>query len=205
MPFVNWQAKRPVKPSISDALGRSKIRRTKTDPLASDLSPELPFVPVVPTAEPFRINSGLNQSLFGHPHSNTSTSVLPTTRIRIPSPVQAQEPPLILPTIEATQPLYRVAHLEPAKDDAFNRPQPEHAEPIHVEGDTEKSESFEVEALLNKRERRVGRKIVTEYLVRWLGYGPEYDAWYSLSALDKCDELIKEYEEYHGGKLKKIH
>ena len=125
LPFVNWQAKRPVKPSISDALGRSKIRRTKTgisDPLVSDLSPELPFVPVVP-AEPFRINSGLNQSLFSYPHSNitpASRSVLPTTRIRIPSPVQAQEPPLIIPTVEATQPLHRVDHQNPSPAPSSN-------------------------------------------------------------------------------------
>jgi hypothetical protein len=121
LPFVNWQAKRPVKPSISDALGRPKIRHTRkgiSDPSAIDLSSELPFIPVIP-AEPFRINSGLNQSLFGHPHTDitpTSTSVSPTTRIRIPSPAQAQESPLILSTVEATQPLYRVDHqnLSPA-------------------------------------------------------------------------------------------
>jgi hypothetical protein len=150
LPFVNWQAKRPVKPSISDALGRSKIRRTKTgisDPLVSDLSPELPFVPVVP-AEPFRINSGLNQSLFSYPHSNitpASRSVLPTTRIRIPSPVQAQEPPLIIPTVEATQPLHRVDHQNPSPAPSSNpfqettesviQPPPEIMAPITDNGD----------------------------------------------------------------------
>jgi hypothetical protein len=58
LPFVNWQAKRPVKPTISDALGRPKIRHTRkgiSDPSAIDLSSELPFIPVIP-AEPFRIN-----------------------------------------------------------------------------------------------------------------------------------------------------
>ena len=92
-----------------------------------------------------------------------------------------------------------VAHLEPAKDDAFNRPQPDHPEPIYVDGDTENMKSFEVEAVLNKRERRRGRKVITEYLIRWVGYGPDYDVWYPLSALNDCKELVEEYEDFHRG------
>ena len=42
-------------------------------------------------------------------------------------------------------------------------------EPIQVEGE----EHFEVEALLQHRSR--GKS--WQYLVRWLGYGPEHDEW----------------------------
>ena len=121
LPFVNWQAKRPVKPSISDALGRSKIRRT-----TRGISIAGTTLLVVP-AEPFRINSGLNQSLFGYPHSNIAPA---STSVLLPSPVTAQEPPLILPTVEATQPLYRVDHQNPSP-----RPPPEIMAPIIDNGD----------------------------------------------------------------------
>jgi hypothetical protein len=106
---------------------------------------------------------------------------------------------LELPEHWKVHPVISVAHLEPAKDDAFNRPQPDHPEPIYVDGDTENMKSFEVEAVLNKRERRRGRKVITEYLIRWVGYGPDYDVWYPLSALNDCKELVEEYEDFHRG------
>jgi len=72
--FVNWRTKQPVRPYIPNALGRPRTKRTrrgKSEPLPLDLPSELPFIPVVP-AEPLRINSGLNRSLFGHPHTDTT-------------------------------------------------------------------------------------------------------------------------------------
>jgi hypothetical protein len=32
------------------------------------------------------------------------------------------------------------------------------------------------------------------YLVRWTGYGPEWDEWLPLSRLGHCKELVAEFE-----------
>ena len=49
-------------------------------------------------------------------------------------------------------------------------------EPIQVDGE----DHFEVEALLKHRSRGNAR----QYLVRWLGYGPEHDEWIHEEELD---------------------
>ena len=108
--FVNWRTKQPVRPYIPNALGRPRSKRTKrgkSEPLPLDLPSELPFIPVVP-AEPLRINSGLNRSLFGHPHTDTTftfTSALPTSQIHNTTS-QVQESPPLAPPVEAIQPLF---------------------------------------------------------------------------------------------------
>ena len=36
--------------------------------------------------------------------------------------------------------------------------------------------------------------MATEYLIKWKGYGLEYDRWYNIKDLDDAAELVKEYE-----------
>lgn len=48
---------------------------------------------------------------------------------------------------------------------------------------------WEVERLINRRVRRYGRGQVTQYLVRWKGYGPEHDKWFSTKELANAKEL----------------
>ena len=94
-------------------------------------------------------------------------------------------------------PVFSVAQLEPAPPpalDPFSRPIPSEPPPVFVEGDTDTLKSFEVERLLNKRlvKRRKGRNI--KYLVRWKGYGPEWDRWYNVKELDNAVALVDDYE-----------
>ena len=54
---------------------------------------------------------------------------------------------------------------------------------------------YEIERLLNKRVLKKGRGLSTQYLVRWLGYGPEFDEWYNIKDLTSVQELVDEYEQ----------
>lgn len=89
-----------------------------------------------------------------------------------------------------------IAHLEPATDptkNPYQRRRPP-ALAVIVEGE----EEYEVEKLIKKRSiRRGGRngKWVTQYLVRWLTYGPESDTWETEQELLRhAKESVQDYE-----------
>ena len=63
-----------------------------------------------------------------------------------------------------------------------------------MESDIATDQSFEIERLLNKRIIKRGRKGITQYLVRWRGYGLEHDQWYNVADLDNAKKLIDDYE-----------
>ena len=71
--------------------------------------------------------------------------------------------------------------------DKYGRPVPDHLPAIDTDKDL-----FEVDRLLDKRTCKKGRGFMTEYLVRWSGYGPEFDQWVNVKQLE-CDELVDEY------------
>lgn len=75
-------------------------------------------------------------------------------------------------------PVFTIAQQEPysdSQDNPFNRPRLTHPPPVYVEGDTDEWQSYRIKRLLNRRITRRGRGWMTEYLVRWVGYGPEPD------------------------------
>jgi hypothetical protein len=43
--------------------------------------------------------------------------------------------------------------------------------------DGEGGQWFEIDRILSHREVRVGRRVVMQYLVKWAGYGDEYNEW----------------------------
>ena len=56
------------------------------------------------------------------------------------------------------------------------------------------AEEFEIERMLAKRRIRKGTGWSTQYLVRWLSYGPEDDWWIPQHRLGHARKLIHEYE-----------
>ena len=103
------------------------------------------------------------------------------------------------PTMSRLHPVISIAHLEPATDptkDPFERPRPQldHPLPVTVDGE----EEFEIEKLLRKRQVRRGRSNQTEYLVKWVGWGPEYNVWYNVRDLDNAADSIRKFKEEHG-------
>lgn len=93
-------------------------------------------------------------------------------------------------------PVFSIAQLEPWPGiDPYQRPLPDKPDSVFVEGDTPEFKSYEVQALLNRRVTTRGKGQSTEYLVRWKGYGPEYDQWYNVKHLDDARDLIQDYED----------
>lgn len=73
-------------------------------------------------------------------------------------------------------PVFSVAQLEPWPGiDSFDRPLSQKPDSVFVEGDTDEYKFYEIDRLLNKRVRRRGKGYSTDYLLRWQGYGLEYD------------------------------
>lgn len=48
--------------------------------------------------------------------------------------------------------------------------------------------------MVDKRIRKYNKTEVTQFLIKWLCYGPEHNQWKSLSALDNCLKLVEKYE-----------
>lgn len=89
-----------------------------------------------------------------------------------------------------------IAYLEPATDPAMDPYQRRRlpAPAVVVDGE----EEFEIEKLLQKRRIRRGRGWSTQYLVRWLGYGPEFDQWMPEHRLAHAPDLVQEFERTFG-------
>ena len=102
---------------------------------------------------------------------------------------------LELPDHWRIHPVLSIAQLEPVPspmDDPFNRPRPDQPDSVFVEGDTDRVKSWEIERLINKRQtKRRG----DEYLVRWKGWGPQYDEWRNLPELGDAQDLVQDYED----------
>lgn len=60
---------------------------------------------------------------------------------------------------------------------------------------TQAQDEYEVETVLDMRKLRRGRRLKTEYLVRWAGYGPEDDTWEPSEGLKEAKEAVKLYHE----------
>ena len=63
-------------------------------------------------------------------------------------------------------------------------------DPESEDDDESGDEAFEVEEIIDRLEHGEG---VTEYKVKWVGYGEEYNQWRTVDSMD-CDQLIAEYE-----------
>jgi hypothetical protein len=94
---------------------------------------------------------------------------------------------LQLPPSLPVHPVFHTSLLREFKDDGRHQPPPA---PVELAGQQE----FEVETLLGRRKRGAKR----EYLVRWKGWGAEYDSWEPLHNLRNCRELLEEYDNTHG-------
>ena len=94
---------------------------------------------------------------------------------------------LELPIGMKCHPVFHVSNLHPYRSDGRVQPPPI---PLEVAGDVE----FEVEQVLLHRDVKSGRRTRREFLIKWLGYGPEHNSWEPITSMN-CDELVAEYWE----------
>ncbi len=93
--------------------------------------------------------------------------------------------------------VFLLAQLEPASplsEDPFQPPHLDHLPSAFIEEDTDFSQSFEMERLVNCCIIKRGRETMIQYLVRWVGYVSEVDPWYSFKKLDNTDDLVRKYD-----------
>jgi hypothetical protein len=99
---------------------------------------------------------------------------------------------LELPPTLRVHPVFHVSKLKLYRnDDRYEREQVMRPAPVLVDGEQE----YEVERILDRREKRQGRGIRVEYLVKWLGY-PEYEStWERESNLTNAQQLVQEFKQ----------
>jgi hypothetical protein len=93
--------------------------------------------------------------------------------------------------------MFSVAMLEPSLalgSDLYNRPISDQPGAIEVDSEQE----WEIDQLLKKHIIKKGRGISTQYLVKWKGWGPEYNIWYRIQDLQNAAELVTEYKAQLG-------
>jgi hypothetical protein len=54
---------------------------------------------------------------------------------------------------------------------------------------------YDVEAVMDHRTRKEGRKTVKDYLIKWKGYNPEHNTWEPEDNVQNCPELLRAYWE----------
>jgi len=102
---------------------------------------------------------------------------------------------LQLPPHYGIHPVISVVYQKPSPapgSDPYERPVPT-KDAAPVVGPEDEPE-WEVEAIVGKRTSKKGHKKRTEFLVRWKGYGPEWDTWYAEEDLPNAQQSIADYE-----------
>ena len=101
----------------------------------------------------------------------------------------------------SVHPVISIAHLKFSKNDIFNWFWSDHPDSVYVEDDMNQWKSFIIEKLIDKCVWIECKRSITEYLVHWLDYKPEYNMWYRVENLQNAQALIDDYEKLHGNSL----
>ena len=88
-----------------------------------------------------------------------------------------------------SMPIHNVFHvslLKPYHDDGKRQPPPP---PALVDTELE----YEVEQILLHRERKIGKRKVIDYLVKWVGYDVEHNTWEPDHNCVNCPDKVQQY------------
>jgi Chromo (CHRromatin Organisation MOdifier) domain len=99
---------------------------------------------------------------------------------------------LDLPSHMRVHPVFHVSTLKPYLDPGQTNPQRRVPAPEIVM--TDSGPEHEVELVLAKRERRVGRGLRIEYLIKWKHMPESENTWEPLRHLTNAQDAIQEFE-----------
>ena len=108
---------------------------------------------------------------------------------RVISPVSYQ---LKLPDDWKIHDVFHISLLKPYYEDKYDRDINVRPAAVSIE---DGYPVYEVEMILDKRERKYGRGKRIEYLVKWLGYPTYESTWEPAAHVEHLPELIKKYED----------
>ena len=94
---------------------------------------------------------------------------------------------LRLPNKYPGSPVFNIKHLKPYRT-------PEEEGQTKLPESTlqkEESQEYEVESILGHK--KVGKSTAWKYLVRWVGYGPQFDEWLTARDLRNASDILREY------------
>ncbi|PIL29421.1 hypothetical protein GSI_09473 [Ganoderma sinense ZZ0214-1] len=91
----------------------------------------------------------------------------------------------------ALHPVFHVSLLLPHKESQLPGRHPPEPASIEVEGE----EEYEVEEVLESR--RYGRWKKLQYLMHWMGWGPEHDSWEDAADLANAPKVVQKFHSTH--------
>ena len=95
-----------------------------------------------------------------------------------------------LPSSYKIHPVINIAHLENYKGD----PNQERPRKHLLRKDFLEEPEHEVEAILDEKWVKRHHRKLKQYLVKFLGYGPEWNEWLSKQALANAPDILKDWE-----------
>jgi hypothetical protein len=94
--------------------------------------------------------------------------------------------------LPSTMPIHNVFHVSLLKTYTPGKT-PIPPMPITIDGELE----YEVERILIHRELKLKKGIKREFLIKWVGYGPEHCTWEPEAHLQNAQEALHDYWEMH--------
>lgn len=107
---------------------------------------------------------------------------------------------LTLPVLMKIHPVFHVALLKEYIPDEFCPGAPDTGRELPLTYDSDGSPTWEVECVMQERQRKVKKKFVREFLIQWKNFGPEQHTWEDASVVLAC--APQAFDKWHNYALR---